>query len=271
MLSNNQIEKIHYFNSELVKLEQRIFNLSRQYEKEIQQNIKNSTYDIDDYEIDLEICFCAGPKELASWFEGLKSDLRDFRVLSYREIADGNNHNVAIEAELKGQHHCWFLHRLYDDYCLSWDDILMIDNIWYDIVIHYQYILDLQFNDINTLNNILFTLESKTITFEKQLNQMMRKKVLEGENGIIDYELEEEISFYMGREREFVPLHEKIKFFALLTKRADDWRELDNESWLLNSLQEELGGFDLSENEILQISSVFIDIVVREQYRVNLN
>jgi len=99
----------------------------------------------------------------------------------------------------------------------------------------------------------------------------MRKKVIEGENGIIDYELNEEITFYIGKEKEFVPLHENIKFFCLLTKRKDNWRELDNQSLMLHNLQEKLGGFDLYENEILQISSVFIDIIVREQYRINLN
>ena len=119
MLTHYQIEKIKYLNTELVKLEHKIFNLSRQYEKQIQKGIKDGTYDIDDYEIDLEICFCSGSKELASWFEFLKYDMRHFRTLSYSGIADGNNHNVALDPKLKGQHHCWFLHKLYDDYFLT--------------------------------------------------------------------------------------------------------------------------------------------------------
>lgn len=71
MLTNYQIEKIKYLNTELVKLKYKIFNLSCQYEAEIQKYIKDDTFDTDDYEIDLEICFCSGSKELASWFEFL--------------------------------------------------------------------------------------------------------------------------------------------------------------------------------------------------------
>jgi len=96
---------------------------------------------------------------------------------------------------------------------------------------------------------------------------MARQEVLKGENGIVDYGIEEEISFYMGLERQFVPLHKNLKFSKLLIKRTVDWRIVHNQSWLLNRLQEELGVFGLSDKEIFQINSVLVDFAVRYQYR----
>jgi len=47
---------------------------------------------------------------------------------------------------------------LYDDFFLNWYKICQIDNIWFDIVIWYQYNLDLKknclFRNVNTLNEV---------------------------------------------------------------------------------------------------------------------
>lgn len=274
MLSKKQIEQLAILNSKLSDLEQRIFHLAIQYNQEVEEKLKKGIIDIDEYEIDSNICFCVAGHELVSWNEDMKFALKRFKNQDYWGIADGKDHNTAHENHLRSQKHCWFLHRLYDDFFLNWYKICQIDNIWFDIVIWYQYNLDLKesclFCDINRINKVLFDFEEKFFELEKQVNIIARNKVLKQEDAIFDYELEEEISFYFDKEKELEALHRNIKFLQLDTKRGKRWRSTHKESWLLSRLQEESGGFGLKEKEIMKIIGVLANVLVRYQYRMHL-
>ena len=75
MLTEKQIEKLSLLNKIITGLEQKIFYLAQQHKQEIEENLKTCTLDINDYEIEADICFCTGEEELISWNEYLKSAL----------------------------------------------------------------------------------------------------------------------------------------------------------------------------------------------------
>jgi hypothetical protein len=40
---------------------------------------------------------------------------------------------------MRGEHHCWWFHHLYDHTHLGWEDLLRIGHIWGDVKVCYQY------------------------------------------------------------------------------------------------------------------------------------
>lgn len=274
MFNKNQIKQIAYLNNKLSELEKKIFILARQCNHEIEEKLQKGLFDIDDYEIDSNICFCIGCDEVVSWNEDMKFALKNFKKQDYWGIADEKDHNTATEHLLRFQKHCWFLHRLYDDFLLSWDKICQIDNIWFEIVIWYQYNFLLKenclFYDMDTLNKSLFKIEEKIFSLEKQVNIMSKNKVLKEKDKIYDYELEEEISFCFGENRELESLHSNVKFFTLFIKRNKKWRNIHKKSWMLSRLQEKLGGFGLKDEEIMKMTRILASVVARYQYRMCL-
>jgi hypothetical protein len=73
----------------------------------------------------------------------------------------------------------------YDNFHIEWDKILAIDNIWFEIVVRYQYDADLEVSNKNleTLHKTLLKIEEKNLNLAEKINRMARKKALRGENG----------------------------------------------------------------------------------------
>ena len=108
-------------NKKLISIEKEIDELVKK-EKEFLKS-KNLT----DYEIYVDIGFFIGDYEIVSFKESVKY---------FSNFNDNQNHNTS---KFTNQHHCWLLHRLYDDFLISWEDILKIDYVWFDVVVKNQY------------------------------------------------------------------------------------------------------------------------------------
>ena len=140
------INNIKYLNTQLSLLEQKICDESLYLAQQAFTYRQKNLYD---YELELSFTFYTESynEELISWEEGIpKRELLKKKPNWY--INDGKNHNVSSSCWknnlLNAQHHCWLLHRLYDDFQLSWNDILRIKNILFDIKVSYQYKVKLE-------------------------------------------------------------------------------------------------------------------------------
>ncbi len=74
--------------------------------------------------------------ELTEYLKGISTQDHDHRW-------DETNHNEFqgwASHEMRDEHHCWLYHCLYDHAHLSWEDILRIGDIWFDIKATYQYV-----------------------------------------------------------------------------------------------------------------------------------
>ena len=132
------IPALEKLNQKLTKIEAKIYDFA-EYKFQSTQKRRD---ELTDFEIDIEITFYSGDKEILILQESLKSH---FNVHRKTNLNDGENHNVTsamiINEVLNTQQHCWLLHRLYDDYNISWKMILAIDNVWFDIIERVQCIV----------------------------------------------------------------------------------------------------------------------------------
>ena len=151
-LSTLDVQKIDELNNKLIAIEERIYNLAKKEyqiaEKEFRRRKKIE--DIIDYELDVKITFDVqddffeDTKDLVSWQEFFKYSFNAGRT---PHINDKQCHNVSgsliKNRALNIQKHCWLLHRLYDDFYVSWDDILRIETMWINVAVRYQYEIEL--------------------------------------------------------------------------------------------------------------------------------
>ncbi|MDF1882613.1 hypothetical protein JHD49_01515 [Sulfurimonas sp. SAG-AH-194-C21] len=140
-LSQIEVGKIEKLNAILVKHEEDIYTLAKR-----EHDILKTKTGLVDYELNVDISFYKeeGENPLVSWEENMK---QRFTTGSLSPISNKKNHNVTStcwkQNDLNSQHHCWLLHRLYDDFFIPWAEILEIKHIWYDIQITYQYTCDI--------------------------------------------------------------------------------------------------------------------------------
>lgn len=146
-LNKNEIVKLSVFNDKLIALEIEIYNLClTQNQIALKKLLDKETVD---YELNVNVLFYGetymknkddDEHLLLNLDIGMKhSLLKDDRW----GIADGNCHNVSSifqkNKDLNGQKHCHLLHSLYDDYHFAWDDIFKIEDIYFDIIVQYDY------------------------------------------------------------------------------------------------------------------------------------
>lgn len=138
------IQKIKSLNTQLTAVEEKIYNLAKTHNQAALRKLLESEMHITDYELEVDISLYTNQTELVFWNEYMKPHFLNDR---HCNINDKENHNVSSaiikNSELNAQKHCWLMHRLYDDFSIDWADILLIDNIWFDINIRHQYSIDI--------------------------------------------------------------------------------------------------------------------------------
>ena len=129
------IPTLEKLNQKLTKIEAKIYDLAK-YKFQSTQKRRD---ELTDFEIDIEITLYSGDKEILILQESLKNH---FNGQCKTNLNDGENHNVTssiiTNEALNTQQHCWLLHRLYDDYNISWKRILTIDSAWFNLIEHVQ-------------------------------------------------------------------------------------------------------------------------------------
>lgn len=150
-LTHEQRQYLMKINSTLAELEKHI--RKEVYEKidQLKKRVEDPYDWINDYEIDIYIMFHLREDDPAY------SDEDDNVVVQMWEsppsekmyerwwIGDGVNHNEFQHWDhlMKDEYHCWLYHSLYDHTDLDWYNILRIGDIWVNIDVTYQKILDL--------------------------------------------------------------------------------------------------------------------------------
>ena len=133
------ISKIKKVNQNLIGIEKKILCLAIEEENLALKKMKNHSHMITDYELSVSISFYQEEDEVIEWKESLKG----CTINKVSNFSNTENHNTTSccwkNAALNEQHHCWMLHRLYDDFQIAWKDILAIDCVWFDICVRYQY------------------------------------------------------------------------------------------------------------------------------------
>ena len=138
------VPKIELLNKILTEIEGKINYKAKKLDAIAQKKLLDKDDEIYDYEIEIEIAIYSyehTDDPCVFWIETCKNISSGDKTGWY--INDGQNHNVTSccwkNKELHKQKHCWILHKLYDDFNISWKSILNITAIDYDIRIDYQY------------------------------------------------------------------------------------------------------------------------------------
>jgi hypothetical protein len=145
------IARVDEINNYLKQKERAAYDQAEQLEQYMLLEMKKDYSFISDYEIEFRVSLFAENKynnvqELQgdSFFQyeptlgfikfdennpQLKDDKKDwlFNV----------NHNEHTDT-FEGQHHCWLLHELYHHTYLSWQDIIDIEEVWFEVILKVQ-------------------------------------------------------------------------------------------------------------------------------------
>ncbi|MBL0707676.1 MAG: hypothetical protein JJW00_01335 [Sulfurimonas sp.] len=146
-LDKEEIKKLGIFNDKLIALEKKIYNLCLTKNKIVLKKLLDK--EIVDYELNVNILFY-GETYMTDKYDNehlllnLKVGMKHSLLKDDRwGIADDNCHNVSTifqkDKDLNTQKHCYLLHSLYDDYHFAWDDIFKIEDIYFDIIVQYDY------------------------------------------------------------------------------------------------------------------------------------
>lgn len=143
-----EIKKIEKLNTQLSLVEENMYRQSKLQNQIALKSLLEKEDDIIDYELEIDISIFTSDNDeepIISWSEYIK---QHFLNDNHSNINDKENHNVTSccweNKALNNQKHCWILHSLYDDYNVSWDNILKINNIWFDVNIRLQYSMDIR-------------------------------------------------------------------------------------------------------------------------------
>lgn len=140
MLNEKTVETIAKLNKKLKTVEQRAHELAKHEHQSILKRVLEKENGICDYELEIVFAFFNGEEEIVLHTEYMKPH---FLLDKPKNLNDKQNHNVTSNIfpnqKLNAQKHCWLLHVLYDDLLISWQDIVKIDEVWFDINISLQY------------------------------------------------------------------------------------------------------------------------------------
>jgi len=142
MTIDNKIhERLKELNSELTVIEKQIHATAVRLDTALQYELKNGIEGLLDYDLSADIA-CYNGKEDSEPLCILHESLYGVSTLEKLEyiIGDSINHNVLNMLDcMKGEHHCWLFHCLYDHTNLTWEQISSIQTFWIDIKPWYQY------------------------------------------------------------------------------------------------------------------------------------
>ncbi len=146
IITQEQVKAICIFNSKLATIETSIKQRGLEESQRAIEKMLTQEHNINGYELDVEISMHSKSKELlCRWHK----DLKPLYLLDNAEqyncnIADNINYNstpnLYDNKKLHNQKHCWLLHSLYHEIGVSFENILNIEYIWFDIKVKYQYV-----------------------------------------------------------------------------------------------------------------------------------
>ncbi|MEA1919893.1 MAG: hypothetical protein U9N52_08645 [Campylobacterota bacterium] len=145
-LEDRQVKAIAMLNNRLNIIESEIKQRGLKENQRAIKKVLNQKHKISGYKLEVEISVHYKNKEpVVTWFKDLKALYMTDNIQKHNcHIGDGLNHNTTMSIcdnlKLHNQTHCWLLHSLYHHIGLSFENILNIDYLWYDIKITYQYV-----------------------------------------------------------------------------------------------------------------------------------
>lgn len=161
------IKRIESINQLLGNKFKKAYDLAEKMEQEILTIIGQTGSFISDYEIEFRLSLFEEKKyahveelqgnpffeyEPSYWFRKKGgSDNED--INEYKNWLFNENHNEfqhQLNHPLKDQYHCILLHDLYDHTYLSWQDIVDIEEVWFEVMVLFQNIDNsLKLSDMN--------------------------------------------------------------------------------------------------------------------------
>ena len=134
-------ERLKEINTKLMALEEKYYPIAVRLDRILQDELSRNVDGMDDYNLELEIqCYNADEEAeplcvLREWVAGISIPEK---LVFF--IGDGINHNTRSHIiPMKGEHHCWLYHCLYDHTGLSWEEIASIRTFWVEIKTLRQY------------------------------------------------------------------------------------------------------------------------------------
>ena len=146
IITQEQVKAIGIFNSKLRTIEASIKQRGLEESQRAINKILTQEHNISGYELDVEISMHSKSKELiCRWYKDLKPlYLLDDTEQHNCNIDDAKNYNSTLDIykhkKLNNQKHCWLLYSLYHEIGVSFENILNIEYIWFDIKVKYQYV-----------------------------------------------------------------------------------------------------------------------------------
>lgn len=145
-IDNKTHERLKELNAKLAVIEKQIHTTAVRLDTVLQNELNSGMDGMYDYELEAEIQCYNGEEDPEEPLCILHEILHGISLPDEREyrIGDEMNHNEFHHWEnhpMKGEHHCWLFHCLYDHIHpdLTWEQIASIENICIDIKPWYQY------------------------------------------------------------------------------------------------------------------------------------
>ena len=269
-LDTQKVKALERLNKYLTKIEKRILNLGLEF--------KNEILALEPHDWDLKVVYeyTTQDDSKVQWIEFLKHQLEEWqnpRNDEYWGIADGNDHNVSrfIVSGLEHQKHCYLMHQLYDDFHLSWNEILALEWMWLDFELCPQFKFYLgKHQKISEMEKRLKKIEKFLYSKIKAFQRKARHRILSGEPDLYDYELMVRISFYEKREKELkfcISWEDNIKHrnpfnnFWVFSSRGPS-QFLDELMTVLEDMR-----LKFQEEELLRFNHLSVDLILKYQYR----
>ena len=148
--NEDDIAYLRAINDRLKTLQDMLLKEAINLDKTLRARVEDAEDRLHDYEIELKLFFYLKEthpdfKEdddniitiIHEYFKGIASDSKNF---PWRWSDNHNEFKGWANHPLRDEHHCWWLHCLYDHNYLEISDILSIGDIWSDINVSYQYL-----------------------------------------------------------------------------------------------------------------------------------
>jgi len=260
-METDKVARIERLNQTLEKLEYKLMALGKTYLEEVKSEKP------DDYELEVVFEFCAGEKEIASWFEDIRGVLEeDWRKKLNWGLASGADHNTALDPSLHGQKHCWLLHLLYDDLHVPWEKILKIDWFWADFRLYFQYDFDLSgVKSISELKKRLLEVQERLLAISRFIRRRARRRVLSGKSNLFDYDLVLDITLFSKDEREYYLPQKGFKFdnpFNAWEGVRENMRDR-----IFSDIEYQLEGLGLEIEKALEFNLLWANLILTYSHR----
>ena len=146
-----EVQKIEELNNKLVLLEEKLFRLSEVEYLRVKKMCEDTEQNMEDYNLNVVLAFSTTDEEdeygdyleFVNWKERIYFDTFENDSEEPFGINDKYDWNVMVgrsnNKKLDKQKHCWLLHQLYDNHFVSWENMLRIDRVWFEIVTEQEY------------------------------------------------------------------------------------------------------------------------------------